>query len=543
MKVNGTLSRRIVRHLFAVACLGLAVLLLALTWLLALSPDQTGASSHREAPLISGDPTVDNLDLYAFVSPDKPDSVTLIATWIPFEEPGGGPNFYHFDPNARYNIYIDRDGNAKEDIIYRWTFSPVQFGGGGGADTFLYNTNQIDADYGADSDFNIRQYYTVTVITTDTIQHSSTDLFVNELMPPDNIGPRSIPSYDDGDRSDHDSITDFAINTAGDYQEFTGQRDDPFYVDVGSIFDLAGLRPFNDAHLIPLDVQEIGQDVLAGYNTHATAIQAPISELVGEACDLNDATDTDCVIGVWSTADRCSTIVLGPGTATCGDSNYVQVSRLGNPLVNEVVIDLEYKDAFNAVPPSVDATLADVVARVTDPEVAALMNLLYGSALAPVDTANRADLVTVFLTGIPSAPGYPMTTQQTNSAATPSEQLRLNVAVKPTEPACQGDQLGLFSDGDPVDADDLVAFPNGRRLEDDVTDMALRAVGQGYGATINAVFGELVPAFKDLSPNKFLSDGVSFQDALKCQATFPYMGAPFSGYENHHSFVLELEEY
>lgn len=538
MKINVTSSRQIVRRLVTLCSPGLALALLVMSWLMIAPPEPTGASSHREAPLISSDPTVDNLDLYAFVSPDRPDTVTFIATWIPFEEPGGGPNFYHFDPNARYKINIDRDGNAIEDIVYQWTFSSVQFLGAAGDDTFLYNTNQIDPDYEADPDFNVRQYYTVTKITGDTLHPGSTELFTGQLMPPDNVGPRSTPNYDDGDRSDHDTIVDFAINAAGGYQEFTGQRDDPFYVDVGSVFDLAGLRPFNDLHLLPLG-HAPGQDVLAGYNAHATAIQVPISELVGEACNLHDATDTDCVIGVWSTAERCSTLILGPGTRSCGDSGFVQVSRLGNPLVNEVVIDLERKDAFNAVPPSVDATLADVVARVTDPEVAAIMNLLYGSALAPVDTTSRDDLVTVFLTGIPSAPNYPMTTQQTNSAATPSEQLRLNVAVKPTQPACHGDQLGLFSDADPVDADDLVAFPNGRRLEDDVTDMALRAVGQGYGATINAVFGHLIPEFKNSSPNNLLGDGLAFQDVMKCQATFPYMGAPFSGYENNHGFVLE----
>lgn len=501
------IQRRPIRHLVSILCLIGAVGFLTATWLTAITPKETGASSHREAPLISGDPTVDNLDVYAFVSPDKQDSVTLIATWIPFEEPGGGPNFYHFDPNARYLINIDRDGNTRADIIYEWTFSrPTPQNG----DTFLYNTGPIGANFGSDSDFNLRQSYTVTKITTDTIGFSSTVLFANELMPPDNIGPRSTPNYA--------AIAANAVNTgsgpAAGYKEFTGQRDDPFYVDVRSIFDLAGLRPFNNLHAIPLPVEQ-GQDVLKGFNAHATALQVPIGELVSGSCD-NATTNKNCVIGVWSTAERGG----------------IQVSRLGNPLVNEVVMSLALKDIFNSVPPSIDATVSAVVKRVTDPEVAGLMNLLYGSALQPVETSGRIDLVTVFLVGIPTAPGYPMTTQQANSAASPSEQLRLNTAVKPTKGACQGDPLGIFND-DPVDGDDLTAFPNGRRLEDDVTDMALRAVGQGYGPVINGVFGALVPHFKNLSPNNLLGDGVGAND-VACLNEFPYVGTPHAGYENNH---------
>ncbi|HXV97406.1 MAG TPA: DUF4331 domain-containing protein [Anaerolineae bacterium] len=518
--------RQIFRHVFAIACLALALFAVVMTWLVAISPDQSDASSHREAPLISEDPAVDNLDVYAFVSPDVTNTVTLIATWIPFEEPGGGPNFYHFDPNARYLIKIDRDGNAIADITYEWTFSRVRFDGAAGKDTFLYNTNQIGANYDSDADFNIRQYYTVTKITADTIPASTNILFANQLMPPDNIGPRSTPNYA--------NITANAVNTAGGYKEFTGQRDDPFYVDVRSIFDLAGLRPFNNLHLIPLSV-EAGQDVLAGYNAHATALQVPISELVPGTCNQSDLTDNDCVIGVWSTAERRATVTYGGGTVN-GSGGFVQVSRLGNPLVNEVVLDLELKDAFNAIPPTSDGA---ALSRVLNSELAALVNLLY-PATANVEETGRTDLQIVFLNGIPTAPGYPMTTQQNNSDTTPSEQLRLNVAVKPTLPACQGDQLGLFND-DPVDGDDLTAWPNGRRLEDDVTDMAIRAVAQGYGPVINGVFGGIVPQFKNLSPNNALGDGVEFQDKAKCLPNFPYMGTPFSGYENSHDVVLSTD--
>ena len=503
MNLHTFIYRRIVRHLLIIVCLTLAVVALAATWLVIVTPTDSDASSHREAPLISSDPTVDNLDVYAFVSPDDQSKVTLIATWIPFEEPGGGPNFYHFDPNARYLINIDSDGDKDADVVYEWDFSGLTFSN---PDTFLYNTGPIGANYEGDSDFNVRQSYTVTKILDPGGANTTAFQAGPFVMVPDNIGPRSTPNYA--------AIAANAVRDSSDgfptgYKEFTGQRDDPFFVDVRSIFDLAGLRPFNSLHAIPLS-NEPGQDVLEGFNAHATAIQVPISELA-PTCN-NTATNKACVIGVWSTAERGG----------------VQVSRLGNPLVNEVVMSLALKDVFNSVDPSVDATVPAVVARVTDPELAVLANALY-DALATIDETGRTDLVTIFLTGIPDAPGYPMTTQQTNSAASPSEQLRLNVAVKPTTAACAGDPLGIFN-GDAVDGDDLTAFPNGRRLEDDVTDMALRAVAQGYGPVINGVFGGL---FKNLSPNNLLGDGVGANDE-PCLSSFPYMATPHAGYDNNH---------
>lgn len=540
MATNSNFHWRIPRYLtkmpsgvWLTLCVILTPLVLLAAVLIGLNPSGAGASSHREAPLISGDPTVDNLDVYAFVSPDVTDTVTLISNWIPFEEPGGGPNFYHFDPNARYLIKIDQDGNAIEDITYEWTFSKVQYGGAAGKDTFLYNTGPIGADYEADTDFNIRQYYTVTKITGDTLPTMTTTLLGNILMVPDNVGPRSTPNYE---AIAANGVRDSSDGLPAGYKEFTGQRDDPFFVDVGSIFDLAGLRPFNTLHAIPLSA-DLGLDVLRGFNMHTTAIQVPISELVPISCtSAMTGGNKACVIGVWSTAERHSTIVHSLGAVT-GSGPYVQVSRLGNPLVNEVVIDLEYKDAFNGVPPSVDATLPDVVARVTDPEVAVLQNALY-AALDTIEETGRTDLVTIFLTGIP--PVVPIfTTEQINSAATPSEQLRLNVAIKPTEGACEGDPLGLFNDpaAGPTDLGDLTAFPNGRRLEDDVTDIALRAVAQGYGEFLAGAYGGVVPQFKDLSPNNLLGDGVDRND-VPCLPNFPYMGTPHPGYENNHFGVL-----
>jgi hypothetical protein len=475
----------------------MTALVLGAAALISLSPRWASASSHREAPLISRDPAVDNTDVYAFVSPDEPDTVTLISNWIPFEEPGGGPNFYHFDENARYLIKIDRDGDAVEDVAFEWTFSPPSFQNAG---TFLYNTGPINNIN--DAAFNYRQYYTVTEIIGTGGGATRNVLGSNLLMVPDNVGPRSTPDYE--------SLAEQGIHDLGNgISEYAGQRDDPFFVDVQSIFDLGGLRPFNNAHLIPLSPTS-GLDVVSGYNIHTTAIQIPKS-IVTPSCN-NTQEDTDCVIGVWSTAERCTTTVRGPGTETCSGSDYVQVSRLGNPLVNEVVIDLARKDIFNSLAPTGDAAALD---RVTDPELAKLMNALYGGALETVSETGRTDLVTIFLTGIPGV------NQQTNSGSTPSEQLRLNVAIAPTANACQGDRLGAI-------AGDFAGFPNGRRLEDDVTDIALRAGGEGYGDILAGALG-----LPNNSPNNLLGDGVDTND-VGCVSNFPYMALPHQGYDHLH---------
>jgi len=467
----------------------------AASWVWA--PFAAGASSHREAPLTSKDPTIDNTDVYAFVSPDDPTKVTLIANWIPFEEPAGGPNFYHFDNLARYLIKVDRDGDGVEDVTYEWTFREEVRD----PSTFLYNTGPITSL--DDPDYNNRQIYTVREIVRGG---STTTLGDNLVMLPDNIGPRST--------SDEDALTALAIHTfSGGIKEFTGQRDDPFYVDVGSIFDLLGLRPFNTAHAIPRS-PEPGSDTTGGFNIHTTALQIPRSRLVPDCA--GDASDKRCVIGVWSTSERRSTIVRGGGTRT-GSGDFIQVSRLGNPLVNEVVMNLALKDTFNAVPPSVDRTVPAVVERVTNPELGRLLCALYdiktpglpcSSNTPGTRTDNRDDLVAVFLTGVSGL------NQQSGSVATPSEQLRLNTAIPPSAGVCQGNALGVI-------AGDKAGFPNGRRIEDDVVDIEFRVVA-----------GVLVPGF-NIAPNNQLGDGVNKNDK-PCLASFPYLATPHQGYEHDH---------
>lgn len=528
------------------------------------SPVQVGASSHREAPLISKDPSVDNVDVYAFVSPDAPSTVTLIATWIPFEEPGGGPNFYHFDDLALYNIKVDNNGDAIPDLTYEWTFETELNNSTVLGPTWLYNDGVLDAP--GDPNFLYTQYYTLTEVLGDNtdatgalVTAGRNVLFSDVQMAPDNIGPRSTPNYE--------ALAAKFIQTRnvaeGTIKEFTGQREDPFYVDVNSIFDLGGLRPFNSLHLLPLR-NTAGLDSTAGYNVHANIIQVPIKRLAPQ-CPINAqgvptaASDPRCVIGVWSSSDRPKvTTKIGlsslanPG-GEAGSGGYVQVSRLGMPLTNEVIVPLALKDAFNALKPELDQELFTgtapfppalgqlVQTKVLTPDLQLLLPVLYPKAFRQSANADgaanlppfpRLDLFTIFFTGIPGvnqqvSSGNPLA----DPTKTASEQLRLNTGIPPTAAVCQGKRLGPLDPSGP----DLAGFPNGRRLEDDATDIALRAVAGGYGPTLAAAPFNL----PNLSPGNLLSDGVDKGDK-PCLTSFPYVGTPHSGYNRVHALIAEI---
>jgi hypothetical protein len=435
------------------------------------------ASSHREAPLLLDDPLVDNTDVYAFVSPDRPDTVTLIANWIPLELPSGGPNYFKFADGVRYLIHVDNNGDAMDDVSYEFTFTTqIQNEG-----TFLYNTGPIESL--DDENFNIRQVYGVTRIRGDQREELASGL----ATPPVNIGPRSTPNYD--------ALAAAAVHDLpGGGKVFAGQRDDAFFVDLGSAFDLLGLRPLNQAHLVPLP-EESGVDSVAGFNTHTIAIQVPKTELVAG----------DPVVGVYSTTERPGMKVFSPtGAAPQQSGEFVQVSRLGMPLVNEVVIPLGMKDEFNASEPSGDQQFLQFV---QDPEPARLLPVLYPVFTQPgmcLPTAPRMDLVTIFLTGIEGL------NQPQN--VTPSEMIRLNTEIAPT-PLAQQDRLGLL-------AGQMDGFPNGRRLVDDTVDIELQALA---GATP-------LGACADRAPNNALSDGVDGND-LPLLPAFPYLATPHQGYE------------
>jgi hypothetical protein len=455
------------------------------------------ASSHREAPLISLDPTADNTDLYAFVSPDRPDTVTMIANYIPLQEPAGGPNFANFDPNVLYEIKVDNNGDAVADITYQFRFRNVLLNPG----TYLYNTGPIKSLN--DPNWNLRQYYNVT-----RIDGNKTTVIAHDIVvPPTNIGPRSTPDYA--------KLVEGAVAYAGGDDAilaFAGPRDDPFFVDLGSIFDLGGLRPFNGAHLLALD-PATGVDGVGGYNTHSIAIQVPIDQLTSDRQPKHEVADPKAVIGVWATASRKGVSVLR-GAKKSADG-YVQVSRLGEPLINEVIIPLGEKDYWNATTPAQDKQFQHYYDK---PELAGIINLLYGSAITSLGgqaarTEGRGDLSLILLTGVPGVTAM--------SGQTPSDLLRLNTAIPPSAAVGFGNRLG-------VPAGDLAGFPNGRRLEDDITDVELRAVADGYGEVLNKLFG-----LPNNSPNNQISDGVDKNDVPFLEH-FPYVGLPHQGYEHGH---------
>lgn len=438
---------------------------------------QVGASSHREAPMISDDPAADNTDLYAFVSPDKPDTVTFVMSFWPFEEPSGGPNYFDFDPNVLYELHIDNVGDAKSHITYQFRFTKNV----GNGNTFLYNTGPIES---IDSpNFNVKQFYTVTRLD----EGNATVLGQNLKVPPANIGAPSTPNYE--------ALSNAAISTLSDgSMVWAGQSDDPFFVDL-NVFNLLQVRklPGNAGG---------GVDDLKGYNVQTIALQVPMSKLAKSGAKPSGPTDASAVIGVWSTTSRQATRVLkGDGTLQ-GSGDWVQVSRLGMPLVNEVVAPLAAKDLFNSSKPENDAQFLPAV---LDPETAKLLNAIYKVQVPP---APRDDLVAIFLTGIPGA------TQPPTSTLKPSEQLRLNMGVPPsTSP----NNLGVV-------AGDLAGFPNGRRLADDVTDVALKAVA-------GAAYPLFHPDFKPDPLAAQLGDGVDANDS-PFRTAFPYVALPWAGVDS-----------
>jgi hypothetical protein len=412
------------------------------------------ASSHREAPLISGDPQADNTDVYAFMAPDNPDLVTIIASYIPFEDPAGGPNFYRFGDNVLYEIKIDNNGDGVEDITYQFRFSSFVRN----PNTFLYNTGPMRSAY--DPNRNMFQTYTVTRVENGRVVGTTGPL---QTMF-DNVGAASVPDYL-GITGQAAGIHEGPQPDGTTGRVFAGQTDDPFFLDL-RVFDL----------LYGANLSEAGTDSLAGFNVHSIALQVPKRSLKG----------TSPIIGVWAAASRPATTTRQAGSET-GSANFVQVSRLGMPLVNEVVLPVGQKDKWNGSKPSDDAQF---LSYVTDPEVPKLLQLIYGIA-APATPRN--DLVQVFLTGVPGL------NQPTGVRA--SEMIRLNTDIAPTaSPA----RLGVL-------AGDTAGFPNGRRLTDDVIDITLQVAVGALGGVRTT-----------------LGDGVDRNDLL-FRGTFPYLAPPHSG--------------
>jgi len=437
------------------------------------------ASSHREAPLIAGDPRVDNTDLYAFVSPTKKDSVTVIANFIPFEEPNGGPNFYPFEDGSHYDVNIDNDGDAKADIVYRWQFKSQDKRGNA---TFLYNNGVVNSV--KDKTLLFKQTYTLT-----KIEHGKYKVIARGTAAPSNVGKASMPNYK--------KLRDETIaKVSGGGKTFAGQADDPFFADL-RVFDL----------LYGGDLSETGTDTLGGFNVNSIVLQVPKNEV-----SLRRNAKRNPVIGVWSSTSKQS-VKLGGGKAK-KVGGFAQVSRLGNPLVNEVVLPAGLKDAFNSLTPDKDAKIAAVVDRVVDPELPKLIEAIYK---IPAPKGPRNDLVEIFLTGIakkaPTLDGSKAPIQaDLNSQIlnkdvkakkfVPSEMLRLNTSVPPT---AAPNRLGVLGG-------DLAGFPNGRRLADDVIDISIQAV---EGA---AQEGKLVEALA-------AGDAVDAND-VAFENSFPFVALP-----------------
>jgi hypothetical protein len=497
-------------------------------------------SSHREAPEISKDPVADSTDLYAFVSPDHPDTVTLIANYLPLQGPAAGPNFYEFGDDVLYEIHVDNNGDGRADITFQFNFTTVLQVGG----TFLYNVGPItslDAPT-----WNRRQFYDITRIDWNARgngfagghghAHRNEDGFgfgfaakVTPLAqhvscPPCNIGPLSTPDYT--------SLANAAIHSLpGGGVVFAGQRAEGFYVDLGAVFDLGNLRPFQQLHAqFGLNVPELtqpapGVNATKAVNVHSIALQLPKGQLTAGGAAPTDASKSSSVVGVWTTASRRKIAFFGGqghdhdlGSAV---GPFTQVSRLGNPLFNEVLVPMERKDYWNTEPPARDSQF---VGGVQHPELANLLPILYPNVFPNLAALNatgkvRADLVAILLTGIPTGvvPGF-----QNSGGSTLADLLRLNMAVPPTTD--KPSNIGLIGG-------DAAGFPNGRRVFDDVFTIELRAIA---GAT----YGLVDSSFTADGAATAVSDGLTTdpldqaaEGTVKYLTAFPYLGTPHSGYD------------
>src|SRR5476649_2791786 len=468
------------------------------------------ASSHREAPFISQNPKVDGTDFYMFRSyePGRSAFTTLIANYVPLQDAYAGPNYFEMDPNALYEIHIDNNGDAKEDLTFQFRFtntnkdSQLTVGGKQVSIPLVINGGAI-ASVNAPGT-NVRETYAVTVVrgdrrtgTRSTVVNADSGSATFD-KPIDNVGNKSIPNYAAYAAAHVYNITIPGCATPA--RMFVGQRKDPFVVNLGETFDLINIKA--PATEFAANAESAAKDDLALKNVTAIELE------VATSC-LTAAGSTDPVIGGWTTASMRQGRLLNPtpnsSTASKEGGAWTQVSRLGMPLVNELVIGLKDKDTFNSSKPSGDAQFATYV---TNPTLPALVEVLYGSAGAKAPTNfPRNDLVAAFLTGV----------QGLNQPAkvTPSEMLRLNTSIAPLAMGSQN-RLGVIGG-------DNAGFPNGRRPGDDVVDIALRVV-MGKLCTLNLGCAPADAPAGDLH----FTDGAYLDDSY-FTAAFPYLKTPIPG--------------
>ena len=570
---------------------------LCLIFLLISAGVKLQASSHREAPLISQDPLADNTDVYAFRSPDDPTTVTIIANYIPFESPDGGPNYYNFGPNVRYEIHIKNNAaTTGDDICYRFTFS---------------QTNEDPTTF-----FNIRlgkQNLKTTYICQKKI---GTGPFVtvvsNGIVPPNNIGPRSIENATVGLGTNYNTLMTNAIATTGAGEKvFCGPVDDPFFVDLGGIFDLGNVRPEGNT-VNPT------KDAVTRFNSHTIALKIPINLLQKDGLSVASAEnilDSRFVIGVWASASRQQMKTINNTTGVQNfTGNFLQVSRLGMPLTNEVIIPIGMKDKWNATSPY-DAADASFRPNFSNPELAlyisdptppyfggavpalnqlrvqsqslgqfdfrngkpglfplkgnpaligtALDPATFGNILLPDNQSPRAlDLLPIFNTGVPNLRPYQLATGKMGDPLNPgkpfinnflptlNDMLRLNMAVPPTPRnspdfsslgLVQAAVLGLtdprFNGNSNLEMiPNMDGFPNGRRLEDDITTIEFQAVAGVVLAAIGFWYDDFTPGVTSSPVTTNLVRVLSFnagptKNDTTFKATFPYAQTPWRGFD------------
>ncbi|MEO8704578.1 MAG: DUF4331 domain-containing protein [Kofleriaceae bacterium] len=405
---------------------------------IAAGASMTIASSHREAPGSAEDQYTDNTDVYAFVSPTNPDRLVLVANYVPLLIPSSGPNFYKFSEDAIYEIHVDNDGDAEDDIVYRWVFDDHLKNG----NTFLYNTGPVD---GLNSpNLNVTQTYSLDRI--DRRGNKKKRLITDAPVAPWNVGKRSFANYE--------AVAQQAITTKDGITAFAGPRDEPFFVDL-HVFDLLGVG---------------GAPTTDGINVMSLVLEVPITDVAKDGRrPAAGATGKDSVVGIHATASRPQVRILRRGRSEDDFGKMVQVSRLGWPLVNEVIVPLKDKDKYNRSLPRDD--VRNFGAYILDPEVPKLLNAVLGAGCAPTPAGGRVDIV-----GLLGPNG-----------TTPADLLRININQGQTNAQSH--------------------FPNGRALADDVTDTLL-TVACNNGSPIS----DLVNA-----------NDKPFLDAM------PYLASPHSG--------------
>ena len=448
------------------------IFVVAVALVMGLCPGRANASSHSEAPGTTKDRLIDDTDLYAWVAGDAPNAVTVVGNWVPLIEPNSGPNFASFDDNASYYINVDNVGDSQKHVRFEFTFKTTRQN----ENTFLYNTGPVMSL--TDPNLNVRQSWTLT-----RIDGGQETVLGSGQVAPYFVGPTSMPNYSE--------LAQSAIQELpGGYKVFVGPRDDPFFVDLAAVFDLLSIRK-------PPGNMGRGVDGVGGYNVMSAIVQIPMDKLTKDGTPPDPARANN-IIGIWDTAERSQTRVINGDGTTAFSGPEIQMSRLGMPLVNEIVIPLGKKDLFNVSEPSND--VANFGSFVVDPEPAKLLHAIFGINVPP---APRNDIVSVFATGVPGL--------NQPAGVSPGEMLRLNMSIPPS---ARPKRMGVL-------AGDVAGFPNGRRLADDVVDIELRVVA-----------GVLVDGF-NVAPNNQLGDGVDANDR-PFLPYFPYVAPPHNPLNHEH---------